>query len=285
MEVMIQRKNLVLDATVLSTYQGCGLLGNFRFNHRFISISGKSPSLEMGSIVHVIIEHYYKSIIAGKGRGDAILIGMEAGKVFSCEPTEIRNSEPDDIALVFKTMEEYFDYYKNDFWIPLEVEVVKKDILYTDDEVRIGWKAKLDAIVDTNQGIFSIDHKTMKQRRDTLSLNNQFMGQAILMHTNQVIINKIGFQTTLKPHEKFTRPVVTYNADRLFEWRTEIVPYWAKMILLWEESGYYPPNYTHCENKYGKCPFIDVCSSPPNLREDEIRRLFIVGDEWDPQNE
>ena len=285
MEVLIKKKNIVLDATVLSTLMSCARLADFRFNHNFVAIHGKSSSLEMGSIVHYIIEHYYKAIIMGKSRGNAISIGMEKGNEYSCDPDLVRNSSPDDIALVFKTMEEYFDYYKNDFWIPLEVETVKSAVVYEDDEIRILWKAKIDTLVDTNQGIFSIDHKTMKQRRDTLSLNNQFMGQCVILHTRKVIINKIGFQTSLKSHEKFTRPTVDYSSERLAEWQEDILPYWAKFMLLWSESSYWPPNFTHCENKYGFCAFKDVCEAPPNLREDEIRRLFIVGEPWNPTNE
>jgi hypothetical protein len=56
--------------------------------------------------------------------------------------------------------------YRNDYWVPLEVEVVKARILYEDEEIRILWKAKLDVIFDTNQGIYPCDHKTSKQRRD-----------------------------------------------------------------------------------------------------------------------
>ena len=285
MEILTQKKNIVLDATILSTLMSCARLADFRFNHNFVSIHGKSTSLEMGSIVHTIIEYYYKAIIAGASRSSAIQQGMQAGNNFSCDPDEIKSSSPDDIALVFKTMEEYFDYYKNDFWVPLEVETVKSKVVYEDDEIRILWKAKIDAMVDTNQGIYSVDHKTMKQRRDTLSLNNQFMGQCIILGTRKVIINKIGFQTSLKTHEKFTRPTVDYSTERLIEWQEDILPYWAKFMLLWSESQYWPPNFTHCENKYGMCAFKDVCEAPPNLREDEIRRLFVVGTTWDPQND
>jgi len=277
------RKNVVLDATILSTLMSCARLTDFRFNYNFISIGGKSNSLEMGSIVHTILERYYKAVIDGKSRTDAVQIGMNSGKVFSDE--NANNSSPEELQLVFNTMEQYFDHYKNDFWVPLKVEYVERKEVYVDDEIRIGWKAKIDVLIDTNQGIYSVDHKTMKQRRDTVSLNNQFMGQCVLLGTNKVIINKIGFQTTLKPNEKFTRPTVNYNAARLAEWREVILPYYAKLMLLYSENEYWPPNYTHCENKYGKCNFIEVCEAPPNLREDEIRRLFTVGERWDPQNE
>lgn len=285
MEVMVQRKNVVLDATMLSTLMGCARLADFRFNLNLVSVNGKSPSLEMGSIVHTILEYFNRAIIAGASRSNAIEAGFVAGRNMAANPKEIVNCSPQDIELAFNTMEEYFDFYKNDFWIPLAVEEVRGEILYEDDEIRVLWKAKFDAIVDTNQGIFPEDHKTMKQRRDSIPLNNQFMGQCILLKTRQIIINKIGFQTSLKAHEKFTRPIMTFPSDALIEWQSEILPYYAKIMLLYGESGYWPPNFTHCENKFGACNFVDVCKANPNLREDELKRAFIVGTPWDPTNE
>lgn len=186
---------------------------------------------------------------------------------------------------ILETMVQYFDFYRNDHWVPLEVEVVKSKILYEDDEIRILWKAKLDLTCDTNQGIFPVDHKSMKQRRDTNSLDNQFIGQCLIMNTRNVFIDKIGLQTTLKPEEKFSRPAVSYSADRLMEWQSEILPYWAKMYLLYVESGYYPPNFTQCEGKYGDCIFKKICESDRHMREEELKMKFTVGPIWNPTND
>lgn len=185
---------------------------------------------------------------------------------------------------VLETCQQYVDYYYADFWVPIESEVVKGEILYEDDEVRIMWKAKLDLLMDTNDGIFPVDHKTMKQNRDTVSLNNQFMGQCILSKTRRMYINKVGFQKTLKPAEKFIRVQMNYSASRLMEWQSEILPYYSKSLLMYAETGYFPPNFSNCESKYGNCNFKSVCESEPILREDEIKRLFVVGPVWNPTN-
>lgn len=184
-----------------------------------------------------------------------------------------------------QTCDEYAKFYSNDFWITVDVEVVKSKILYEDDEIRILFKSKLDWIVDTNQGIFPCDHKTMKQNRDQITLNNQFMGQCLIMSTKNVFINKIGLQKSLKPEDKFKRVNISYTSDRLLEWQSYILPYWCKQAIAWDEQGHYAPNFSNCESKFGKCEFYDVCSANPNMREDELRRLFVVGNEWNPTNE
>lgn len=281
---MSDKKNIILDATILSSLMSCARLTDFRFNHNLVSIKGKSTSLEMGSIVHQVLEFYYKGIIGGMNRADAIGHGMIAGKEYSLSE-EVKNSTPEDIKLAFDTCEQYFEFYKNDSWIPVEVEIVKGEVLYEDDDIRILWKAKLDVTMDTNQiGIVPLDHKTMKQRRDTLTLNNQFIGQCILMKTRTMYVNKIGFQTSLKPQEKFIRAPLSYSADRLLEWQSEILPFYAYQMLSYDEAGYWPPNFTHCESKYGFCSYKSVCEQNPSMREEELKINFMVGKAWDIAN-
>jgi hypothetical protein len=203
----------------------------------------------------------------------------------------VKNTPPDSEQYktgwkyVLATCEQYHEFYKNDHWVPLECEVVKSRILFEDDEIRVLWKAKLDWTVDTNQGIYPVDHKTMKQNRQTPNLNNQFMGQCIIMGTQNVIINKIGFQTTLKPEEKFIRTPVSYTMQRLLEWQGEILPFYAKLMLMYDEMGYWPPRYSNCEGKFGPCAFRGVCEANPDMREELLKSQFIVGSAWNPTNE
>lgn len=337
-----KKKNVILDATVLTSLMACPRLTDLRFNHNLVSIGGKSNSLECGSIVHVFMEYYYRYLIQGLSKEKAAGFGFSAaelyirgckgcadfipstcslcngsgqlynnllneirpcvdcdgkGKIIKPEcghkPNEFPGvvNTPKDSAgyktgwqWVLDTCDQYLAFYRNDHWVPLEVETVKGEVLYEDEEIRVLWKAKLDLTIDNNQGIYSVDHKTMKQRRDTLSLNNQFIGQCLIMRTRNVIINKIGFQAGLKPEEKFTRPPVSYSAARLLEWQSETLPFYSKLLLMYAETGHFPPNYTSCESKYGNCAFVDVCQSDPNMREDEIRRSFKVGPSWDPTN-
>lgn len=310
------KKNVVMDATLLSSLMSCPRLFDLRFNHNFQSLNGKSNSLEVGSIVHKVLEVYYQNRINQFSRSMSIAAGIAAGETYirGCNhctdflPSEsttkpICGHRPNDYPGVkntpmesdgrkavgwkwaLETCEQYFERWKNDFWVPLEVEVVKGRVLYEDDEIRVLWKAKLDLIVDTNQAILPTDHKTSKQRRNTLFLNNQFIGQCIIMETRNVVINKIGFQTSLKPEEKFTRELGNYSIDRLLEWQSEILPLYAYRLIEYTEAEYWPPNFTHCETKYGNCTFVPVCEADRNMREQEIKMHFYVGPTWNPTNE
>ena len=314
------KKNLVLDATTLSSLMSCARFHDIRFNHRLVSTRGKSNSLEVGSLIHKVLEVFYKHQIDGFPRNTCVGNSLIAGQLYiqSCqhcanameyekdadgrniplvcghEPQEypgLTNTPEQSEGYVtgwrfaMDTCQQYFDFYKNDSFIPLAAEVVKGDILYEDDEIRIGWKAKFDLIEDTNQiGIVSMDHKTFKQRRDKSTLSNQFIGQCLLLKSRNMIVNKIGLQKTLKIDERLTREIVSISADRLLEWQSEILPYYAYKYIQFSESGYWPPDYTHCETMYGPCPYKCVCEADRGMREEVLRNEFQKAPVWDPRN-
>lgn len=295
---MTEKKNVVLDASVLTSLMSCERLTEFVYIQNLQPITGKGNSLEIGSLLHKMLEVYYRTIRDGFSKQLAIGNGLIAGDQYILEGedgtglkntyadnTKHKNGSIDKIGYnyVKNTFEQYCDFYKNDFWVPLETEVVKGKVIYEDEEVRLLWKAKLDLIVDTNNGILPVDHKTMRQKRDTLSLNNQFMGQCILMETRSVVINKIGFQQSLKAEEKFTRHVMSYSASRLAEW-LGIAAYYAKYYTSLAEGQYFPPRFSHCDKFFG-CTFKRICESDMNMREELLREYFVVGEPWTIANE
>lgn len=311
-DILVPKKNVIMDATMLSSLMSCARFHDIRFNHRLISTKGKSNSLEVGSLIHKVLEVYYKNKINGFKREVAIGAAMAAGQQFviGCprcsgfagEGDPLCGHEPDEYPgmqntpeqnekftvgwrFALNTCEQYFEFYKNDAWIPLAAEEVRGEIIYEDDEIRVLWKAKFDLIVDTNQiGIVSTDHKTFKQRRDKTSLSNQFSGHCVLLKSRNVIVNKIGLQTTLKIDERLTRESVPYSHARLHEWQSEIVPYYAYKYIQFKESGYWPPDYTHCDNMFGPCPYKQVCEGDPDMREEILRNEYTLAPVWDPRN-
>lgn len=287
------QKNVVMDASVMTSLMSCERLTEFRYVMNLVPITGKSNSLEVGSLVHKMLEVYYKTIRDGFPRALATANGLVAGDEYIVrgdDGTGLSNTPPDNTKhkngaikhIGFRyakdTFEQYCEFHKNDSWIPLEVEKVMGEVIYEDEEIRLLWKAKLDLTVDTNQGIYSVDHKTMKQNRDTLSLNNQFMGHCVLMKTRAVIINKFGWQSSLKPEEKFQRVMINYSANRLMEW-LDIAAYYAKYLVSLNEANYYPPRFSHCDKYFG-CTMKDICEGDTNMREEMLRQRFVVGEPW-----
>lgn len=287
MEILPTPKhNIILDSQVLSSLMSCGAMTDYTFNQDLQANGGKSVSLEMGSIVHAYFEFKHKALLAGLNKSQAIAQGMTAAMAYAKNPDEVKNSTSEDKALAIDSCLKYEEFYKNDSWETVEVERVRSRQIFEDDKIRIIWKAKFDWIVNTFQvrGV-GVDHKTMKQRRDTINLNNQFTGQCILTDQRFMIVNKIGFQKSLPLDQRFTRAVINYSDARLKEWSQEIVPYWAYKLVEYAETKFWPRNYTHCENKYGFCRFKEVCEANPNMREEIIKLNFYKGKKWDIGNE
>jgi len=306
------KKNVVMDATMMSSLS-CGRFHDIRFNHQLVSMKGKSNSLEVGSLIHKIFEVFYQHKIDGFPNNVSTANALIAGQMYitgcphcagftadvgkpTCghEPDEypgMTNTPEESEGYVtgwkfaLNTCEQYFNFYKNDAFIPLSAEQVKGEVLYEDDEIRVLWKGKIDLVIDTNQiGIVPMDHKTFKQRRDKSSLSNQFMGYCLLFKSRNVIVNKIGLQKSLKIEERLTREVVSFSADRLLEWQGETLPYYAYKYIEYTESGYWPPNYSQCDNLYGPCPYKEVCEADRNMRVEVLRLNFQKVPVWDPTN-
>lgn len=319
--IIIPKKNIIMDSQLLTSLMKCPRLTNFRFNDSLAPVGGKNNSLECGTLVHVIKEYYNKAIISGLSKEQAMEKGYEAGNryIVGCpacisysssfsrgetigerckehehqdwiglqdtpEENEKRasgKSERIGWKFVLATMREYFDYWSNDSWVTIGAEEVRGSIIYEDDTMRILWKAKFDQIDDTPLGQVSTDVKTMKMKRDTLSLNNQFMGQCLLLKARNIRIDKVGFQTTLPVNEKFQRILISYSADRLAEWSQEIVPYYANALLTFAEANVWPPNFDACEGKYGHCDFKGVCETDRGIRSEMLKIHFKKIPRWD----
>jgi len=296
--------NVAMDATMLSTLMSCPRKAQLRFDKNIVDARGKSNSLECGSLAHCILEFYNKARIEGLNRNDAIDIGYAAGheyvigytennKYITDESEQGMQNTPEESGkdaygkekigwkYVFGTMQEYFDYYRNDSFTIIGAEEVRREIIYESDDIRILWKAKFDCIMDTPHGFMSADYKTMGQRRPIMDLNVQFMGQCNLLKSRNIMIDKIGWQKSLKTHEKFERAIVSYSADRLAEFVNDIVPYYARMLAAYNESEVFPPNFTNCENKYGQCEYVKICQQDRNMRDEVMEIEYMKGKVWD----
>jgi hypothetical protein len=125
-------------------------------------------------------------------------------------------------------------------------------------------------------------------------MSNQFIGYCFILQCNHIIIDKIGFQKTLKPSERFQRFILHIDQGRIDEWVNNSV----KTLLLHlattvenddEAKMYFDVtrairpammNLTSCD-KYSGCIYGKICESNPEGRQWIKERDFIVRERWD----
>ena len=76
------KKNVIFDATLLSSLQSCPRYTDLRFNRNLESLNGKSNSLECGSLVHKILEVYYLLVAEGMTKAQAQGYALTAGQLY-----------------------------------------------------------------------------------------------------------------------------------------------------------------------------------------------------------
>jgi hypothetical protein len=178
---------------------------------------------------------------------------------------------------------EYCKYYQHDGWHPLAVEEVGSKVLYEDEDLKIIYNFKIDLIAEKGTILAPWDHKTASQRKEPTSVSNQFIGYCYGLGVDYIVVNKIGFQKTLPPKERFQRFTLQITPQRIDEWVVNSI-YWAKQYLACTEADYWPMNLTSCD-KYSGCIYLrQICEVAPENRLYNLERDFKIGDEWDVAN-
>lgn len=278
------------DITIWSTalnYSACMRKFDFSVNQLRVPMTA-APALEKGTLCHVGAEAYYDGLMGGKSFEARVQDAMDE---MQAKTAELGLSSEDQV-LCFKTMNEYFSYYKGDPLIPIAVEAPFSFILAEipdhplyPDGVRIIFEGKYDIVWRNTQQecILVGDHKTGSRNSEPTGLSNQFMGYVVVGQQfgakRMAVINKIGFQKTLPPEKKFVRHILAYDKEVLNDWQEWTI---ARAIYIDQCNlgASFPPDFTKCD-EYSGCSYKDVCLAPPAARAGILQRFFKIGEKHD----
>lgn len=272
------KKTLFIDSQILSTIMQCAKMTELRFI-RNLGTETKPEPFERGDLLHKTFAHYYKEVQNGISRSFASSHALQFGREFAIK-LQLDDIEINDILY---QCSEYFLYYADESWEPVAVEQPFSFILYEDDDLKIVYGGVIDLVVAIqHMPILPVDHKSQKKRYDISDLSNQFMGYATALQVNNLVINKVGFQKTLPPNERFSRKTLSYTDERLHEWRVKTAVSWARQLIFHEETGIWPMNLTSCD-KFAGCMYRNtVCRASPDVREYNIEKHYVIQEPWNP---
>lgn len=278
----MSKTNIVLDATMLDTFLLCPCKFNYRFNLNRVTTTKAKP-LDRGGLVHVGQEEYFKALKDKKKFDERMEIAVKAMQLHSLES----DMELEDISRTIDvTIESITRWKDQDETLEiLDVETPFIYLLYEDDDVRIYMMGKIDLLVNQNYPAryekIPYDHKTYERDFPVKRLVNQFCNYAYATGSNYLCVNRIGFQTSIKPEIKHKRIMLSYDHLILEQWKANVVSVTKEYIRCAAENDW-PMNFTSCDKFNRLCEYHPVCdSSGMPAKEFKLHSLFNVGEKWD----
>ena len=281
----------ILSASKLNVMDSCWEKYNLEYNRRWTP-NGKAPALEHGSLIHILFKYYYAEKMKGRWRTDPVQHGIvldEASNIARREAASMNISVKDSDESI-KVGRENLIYHMNDGMTVHAVEESFSKTLYEDpnyivDPQNPGLRIIFEGIVDLiaelpNQPICIVDHKSESRRSTPSKLSNQFEGMAWAFGLETVIVNKVGFQTSLEEKLKFRRLFLEYRDTGLIrEWREDAIIRVMEVIELHKREAAGRPqwrrNRTSC-NKYSGCIFKQVCEAIPSVRNVKLLTYYHI---------
>jgi len=278
-------RNIVMDSQLINSLQLCGYRTDLYFNKNFRP-NFKAEALEKGDLLHLIFKVFYT--LQTKRPDIPYFTAVDLAVKWGREHAVMNlNIDIDTSEETIYQCTEYFKHFQGEYWTPRHIERPFAKILYESEEenLRIIYEGIIDLMVDTKVGEAVVDHKSASRNSDStyVGLSNQFKGYAYCMETTNVIINKVGFQKSLKPAERFKRIPISYEQATLDEWARETI-WWGQQLLFYIESNTWPMNHTSCD-KYSGCIFNKACiHEPGDSRNWILQTEYIIGEKWSPQS-
>lgn len=163
------------------------------------------------------------------------------------------------------------------------------------NKLHILWSGRLDmAVTEGDDNVFVLDHKTTSIMGDQFfadfQLSQQMLGyvwamRKLLPERNVIgtIVNAIAQRKPTKTGKslEFKRQTFFQNLWMQEEWERDVMAGIERFV----HSlcvGFFPKSPKWCFGKYGKCPYHEVCTLPPDLRMSLLNSGEYVNVTWSP---
>lgn len=267
---------ICFDATELDNFDLCP----FRWmmiHHRNIQPKTTPGHFELGSLVHYFLERYYLQKRDREENQVDLEEVIEEGRIQSLE----YSMNLEEVAQTIFQFREYVRYYKDESIVPVFIEEPFMVKIFEDEciEVYISGKPDLIFHYSNSPNLCVMDHKRMTKNTAYSPMRNQFLLYTTALNTDTMIVNKVGFQKTLAPKDRFVRTPFIYSDELKNEWKEETIQI-AKEMIFAQKNGSYARRRTSCE-KWSGCFLQRYCCTRPKAREFLIGTEYLIGKTWD----
>lgn len=277
----MSKVNLVLDATMFDTFLVCPEKFNNRFNKNKVTTTKAEP-LDKGSLIHVGKEAYNKALATGDKWEKAVDKSLVAVRVEAAGPDCDLSSR--DVDRVLEVLEEHSTYWRiaDQGRVYNAIEKPFSYTLYEDDTFRFIMIGKIDLVFSDN--VYKktpSDYKTYSRdfplRRNTI----QFSNYAYAMQSNILFVDRVGFQTSVKPSEKFKRVPMSYDPLYFEQWKKNMIKWFFEYYDCAADNEW-PMNTTSCDKFNRICEYFEVCdTSGERNKLFKLETNFKTAEKWD----
>lgn len=276
---MSEEKTIVIiDASQLTEWDFCRYKYKLRYKDFMLPIR-KDKNLDIGTVLHEMLRVYYFLKRQGGIDHDKIVeCCLRRGRKVVATDSEL---SPDEIAFLFKMFNDYCTFYRNENWIPLQVEKAFVASAFEDEKYQFLIQGKVDLIVRIPglSDAVIVDHKKRSRLKSESGLDHQKIVYSKYLNISTFIVNKLGWLKTKPNEEKFRREVISYNEEQIEEWYKEFVMTIKEMIA-YEKIDFYKRNPTSCD-KWAGCAYKPWCNAPDSRRSSMLGEIYQIGTEWD----
>lgn len=271
--------NISFDATELNEFKSCPCKYNYRHNQDKVPLTKQKP-LDNGEVLHYGLEAYYKTLQRNEPYEKAVDNLLVAIRV-ALQDSDLSSSEGNRCLEVAEENVEFWRIADQGIQI-LEVEKAFAYILYEDSNFKIIMKGKIDLLYSDNRyEAVPMDHKSFTRSFPLKRLASQFINYAIATDSNFLFVNRIGFQTSLKDHERFRRIPLSFDPIFKEQWKQDTIK-WCMYYYDCVDLNSWPMNDTSCEKFNRTCEYYDICDTTGD--ENKIYKLqtdFKSAPKWD----
>jgi hypothetical protein len=310
---------LRIDNSTLEYFQSCARAAEFYCVQRRQAVP--SAALTFGGAIHLGLEVFYREGFSALDKAIDVTVKYLEALTFR-DPEEWRTPAiAEDTIRKYHAKYASYDpiepirvdgvpFIEKPFSLTLGEILVDAEIPYDPDlltdsvsgpdalyihNLTIFWSGRIDIAAHYgDQHVYVVDHKTSSiggpQFFADFMLSQQMVGYnwalRQLLPSHHIVGTVVNAIIQRKPTRTgraldFERQTYFHTDWHVAEWRTDVIHHVENFLhsLL---SGYFPKCTKWCFGKYGKCPYHDVCTLPPEQRAIMLATPSYTNVTWSP---
>lgn len=159
--------------------------------------------------------------------------------------------------------------------------------------LKVFWTGRLDLLAHDEGDLVLVDHKTSSIKGEQyyqqfemsqatigyIWATEQLIGRRVDAFLLNLIINRKPTRTGVG--REFDRRKFYYPRYRIDEWPQDTLNNVEDFVRHLVQNKF-PPRRAWCINKYGRCPYYDVCCAPPERRLEILHSSWFTDNVWTP---